>query len=385
MKTIADRFKGASAGLTLDADAVSRYPDLVDLSIGDTDFITDNRIIDAAMRDAKKGYTRYGFPQGDPELIHAVICAWKEDFDVDLSYDEVLITASSCLGMAQLLIALLNPGDEVIVLSPYFAIYKEQISLAGGVCVEVPCREEDYGPDENAIRAAVTPKTRAIIVNNPCNPTGAAYSRSDLETLATIARDFDLLLLADEIYTRYVFEGEFIPLITLPGMRDRVITLNSFSKNFMMTGWRVGSLIAPPEIRRTVQMVNGAMIYTAPSVSQRAAIEALRLREDVQRLYVSQYEKRVSYAADRITEISWMRLARPKGTFYLFPSIQKTGLDSRAFCREALSQAHVLMSPGGVFGKAGEGHVRIAVTQPMEKLESAFNRLSKMKFWPLLN
>ncbi|MCR4707769.1 MAG: aminotransferase class I/II-fold pyridoxal phosphate-dependent enzyme [Clostridiales bacterium] len=380
MKTIADRFKNASAGLTLDADAVSRYPDLVDLSIGDTDFTTDGRIIDAAMRDAKAGHTRYGFPQGDPELITAVIRAWKEDFDVDLTKDEILVTASSCLGMAQLLIALLNPGDEVIVLSPYFAVYKEQISLAGGVCIEVPCRETDYGPDPEKIRAAVTERTRAIIVNNPCNPTGALYCRRDLESLAEIAKDFDLLILADEIYTRYVFEGEFVPLITLPGMRERVVTLNSFSKNFMMTGWRVGTLIAPPEIRRTVQTINGAMIYTAPSVSQRAAIEALRLRDDVQRLYVSQYGDRIAYATNRIEEISWMQLSRPKGTFYLFPDIRATGLDSRAFCREALQQAHVLMSPGGVFGKAGEGHVRIAVTQPMEKLEAAFDQLSKMRF-----
>ena len=129
-----------------------------------------------------------------------------------------------------------------------------------------------------------------------------------------------------------------------------------------------------------MQTVNGAMIYTAPSVSQRAAIEALRLREDVQRLYVSQYEARVRYAAERIAEIPWMRLARPKGTFYLFPDISGSGLDSKAFCREALTQAHVLMSPGGAFGKAGEGHVRIAVTQPMEKLRTAFDRLGSMKF-----
>ena len=380
MKTIADRFRGASAGLTLDADAVSRYSDLVDLSIGDTDFTTDSRIIDAAMRHAKAGCTHYGFPQGDPELIGAIIRAWKEDFGVDLSRDEILITASSCLGMAQLLIALLNPGDEVIVLSPYFAVYKEQIALAGGVCTEVPCREADYSPDPDRIRAAVTARTRAIIVNNPCNPTGAAYSRKDLESLAEIVRDCDLLLLADEIYTRYVFEGEFIPLLTLPGMRERVVTLNSFSKNFMMTGWRVGCLIAPPEIRKTVQTINGAMIYTAPSVSQRAAIEALRLRDDVARLYVSQYKARVSYAADRIAGIPWMRLARPKGTFYLFPDISGSGLDSKGFCREALSQAHVLMSPGGAFGKAGEGHVRIAVTQPMEKLRTAFDRLEAMRF-----
>ena len=380
MKTIADRFAGKRAGLSLDADAVSRYPDLVDLSIGDTDFVTDARIIDAAMRDAKAGYTRYGFPQGDPELIDAIRAAWKEDFGEDVSREEILITASSCLGMAQLLIALLNPGDEVIVLAPYFALYRQQIEMAGGVCVEVPCREEDYGPDAGAIRAAVTPRTRAIIVNNPCNPTGAAYSREDLLQIAAVAEEYDLLILSDEIYTRYVFEGEFIPMRTLPGMRERVVTLNSFSKNFMMTGWRVGCLIALPEIRSAVQYVNGAMIYTAPSVSQRAAIEALRLRRDVERLYVARYGERVVYAADRLAALPWVRLSRPRGTFYLFPDISKTGLSAADFCAEALRQAHVLMSPGDAFGTGGAGHVRIAVTQPMEKLREGFDRLQGMKF-----
>lgn len=380
MRTIADRFRNASAALTLDADAVSRYPDLVDLSIGDTDFTTDSRVIDAALRDARAGYTRYGFPQGDPELIGAIQSAWKEDYGIGLSRDEILITASSCMGMTQLLFALLNPRDEVIVLSPYFAVYREQIALAGGVCVEVPCREEDYGPDPESIRAAITERTRAVIVNNPCNPTGALYSRGDLEGLAEIAREYDLLLLSDEIYTRYAFGGEFIPLLSLPGMRERVITLSSFSKNFMMTGWRIGFIIAPPQIRRAAQGIGGAMIYTAPSVSQRAAIEALRLREEIEKLYVSQYESRLRYAADRIDEIPCMRLLRPKGAFYLFPDIRNTGLDARAFCREALTRAHVLMSPGDAFGKAGAGHVRIAVTQPMEKLAAAFDRLCALRF-----
>ena len=206
------------------------------------------------------------------------------------------------------------------------------------------------------------------------------YSRQDLETVAALAAEHDLLLIADEIYTRYVFDGEFIPLRTLPGMADRVVTLNSFSKNFMMTGWRVGCLIALPEIRRTVQTVGGAMIYTAPSVSQRAAIEAIRLRDEVEATCISRYRERLDYAAARIEGIPWMSLARPLGTFYLFPGIAATGLTSAGFCAEALRQAHVLLSPGHVFGACGEGHVRIAVTQPMNKLREAFDRIACMRF-----
>ena len=381
MKLIADRFENAKAGLMLDADAVNRYPDLVDLSIGDTDFVTDRRIIDAAMRDAAAGHTHYGFPQGDPELIRAVCEAWKEDFGQEIAKEEVFITASSCLGMAEVLMTLLNPGDEVIVFGPYFAVYRDQIRLAGGVCVEVPsCEEEGYALNRECLLAALTPRTRAVILNNPCNPTGIAYNREDLELLASIAGERDLVLIADEIYTRYVFEGEFIPLRTLPGLSGRVITLNSFSKNFMMTGWRVGYVIAPAAFCSALQQVNGSMIYTAPSVSQRAAIEALRLRGDVERLYITRYRDRLNYAADRIESIPYMSLARPKGTFYLFPGIEKTGLDSAGFCKAALEQAHVLMSPGSAFGESGAGHVRIAVTQPMEKLEAAFDRLEKLAF-----
>ncbi len=381
MKLVAERFKNAKAGLMLDADALLRYDDLVDLSIGDTDFTTDSRIIDAAMRDAKSGYTRYGLPKGDPQLIEAICTAWKEDFRQDITPECVFITASSCLGMAEVLLTMLNPGDEVIVIAPYFAVYREQIRLAGGIPVEVPSFEaENFALSKDRLIAALTPRTRAIILNNPCNPTGMAYSRSDLELLAEIAKEHDLILIADEIYTRYVFEGEFVPLRTLPGLEERVITLNSFSKNFMMTGWRVGCVIAAPEFCLAMQQLNGALIYTAPSVSQRAAIEALRFRADVEHQYIHRYRDRLNYAADRIAEIPYMTLARPKGTFYLFPGISKTGLDSVSFCKIALEQAHVLMSPGSAFGACGEGHVRIAVTQPMDKLQAAFSRLAHLRF-----
>ena len=379
MQYVATRFQNLEAGLSLDTRALEKYPDLIDLSIGDTDFITDERIINSAMEDAKAGYTHYGFPGGDPELIDAIRQAWAEDFHEELSREEITITSSSCLGMAQVLFAILNPGDEVLVMAPYFAVYRQQIELAGGVCVEVDSYEKDnFRPSEERIRHALTEKTRAVILNNPCNPTGVVYRKEDLELLIRIAKDRDLLILADEIYTRYVFEGEFIPIRTLPGAADHVITLNSFSKNFMMTGWRIGYLIGPPIVMRTVERINGGMIYTSCSVSQRAAIKALKLREELAEKYITRYQERLSYASSRIEGISYMTLSRPGGTFYLFPGISSTGQSSAAFCRTALEKAQVLLSPGNVFGFCGEGHVRIAVTQPMEKLEQAFDRLSKL-------
>lgn len=381
MNYIARRFEGRQAGLSLDADALSRYDDLIDLSIGDTDFTTDKRIIDAAYADALGGATRYGFPQGDPELILAIQKAWREDFEQEISTDEIVVTASSCLGMALTMLAVLNPGDEVIVFGPYFAIYQQQIEVAGGVCIEVPTYEnEDYAIDEERLERAITPKTRAIIFNNPCNPTGAAYGMDTLETLRRVALRHDLLIVADEIYTRYLFEGEFVPMRTLPDMAQRTVTLNSFSKNFMMTGWRVGFIIAPPPLRAAIQYVNGGMIYTAPSVSQRAAIRALALRDDIQRMYISKYKERVYYTADRIEKIPYMTLKRPRGTFYLFPGIERTGLSASDFCAYALKNAHVLLSPGTAFGNAGKGHVRIACTADAAILLQAMDRLAALKF-----
>lgn len=380
-KYIAERFRNAFSGLSLDTEALRRYSDVIDLSIGDTDFTTDRRIIDAAYADACVGYTHYGDPKGDPELIEAICQAWKEDFNQDVSPAEVLVTTSSCMGMSQALLALLNPGDEVLVFGPYFADYNNQIYLAGGKMVEVVTKEENhYAPEEAAIRAAITPRTRAMIVNTPCNPTGAAYSMETLTMLAKLATEYDLLILADEIYTRYLYDGAFVPMRTLPGMADRVVTLNSFSKNFLMTGWRVGYIIAHPELIQVFQQVNEGLTYVAPSISQRAALKALSLRNEIAEEYITKYRDRVYYVADRIAQIPYLSLYRPRGTFYAFPGIAKTGMEDKAFCAYLLEQAHIMVAPGCVFGAAGISHFRIACTVSQSKLAEAMDRMEKLKF-----
>ena len=380
-KYIAKRFRNAFSGLSLDTEALRRYSDVIDLSIGDTDFTTDRRIIDAAYADACAGHTHYGDPKGDPELIEAICQAWKEDFNQDVSPAEVLVTTSSCMGMSQALLALLNPGDEVLVFGPYFADYNNQIYLAGGKMVEVVTKEENhYAPEEAAIRAAITPRTRAMIVNTPFNPTGAAYSMETLTMLAKLATEYDLLILADEIYTRYLYDGAFVPMRTLPGMADRVVTLNSFSKNFLMTGWRVGYIIAHPELIQVFQQVNEGLTYVAPSISQRAALKALSLRNEIAEEYITKYRDRVYYVADRIAQIPYLSLYRPRGTFYAFPGIAKTGMEDKAFCAYLLEQAHIMVAPGCVFGAAGIGHFRIACTVSQSKLAEAMDRMEKLKF-----
>ena len=382
MKTyIAKRFQNAGSGLSLDTAALAKYNDIIDLSIGDTDFTTDGAIIEKAYQDAKAGHTHYGDPKGDPELISAIRKAWLEDFGQEVSESRVLVTASSCLGMALVMLATLDPGDEVIVFSPYFAMYRSQIELAGGVCIDVPTyASENYAIDEARLRAAITPKTKAIIFNNPTNPTGMAYGRDTLELLARVAQEYDLLIAADEIYTTYLYEGDYIPMRTLPGMQERTITLNSFSKNFMMTGWRVGAIIAEPELIATMNQINGALIYSAPSISQRAAIAALENRARIRERYIVAYRDRIFYSAERLAGIAYLSLVQPKGTFYLFPGVEKTGLSSKEFCKELLERAHILVSPGDVFGLAGKQHFRIACTVGMEKLKEAYDRMAELTF-----
>ena len=376
---IAKRFQSSGAGLSLDTEALAKYKDIIDLSIGDTDFTTDESIINAAFRDAKAGHTHYGDPKGDPELIDAVCRAWEEDFGQRLPRDHVLVSASSCLGMALVMLAILDPGDEVIVFSPYFPMYREQIELAGGVCVDVPTyASEDYAIDEARLRAAITPRTKAIVFNNPTNPTGMGYDGKTLELLARVAQEHDLLIAADEIYTTYLYEGDFRPIRTLPGMAERTITLNSFSKNFLMTGWRVGVVIAPAELISVFQFISNALTYTAPSISQRAAIRALALRHQIAEEYICKYRDRVFYASECIEKLPYMTLLRPRGTFYLFPGIAKTGMTDGQFCQFLLEKAHILAVPGSVFGKAGQGHFRIACTVSDEKLREAMERLKDL-------
>ena len=378
---IAKRFRSFGGGLSLDTAALSRYGDLIDLSIGDTDIVTDERIIDAAFRDAKAGYTHYGDPHGDPELIEAFCRAWEEDFGQKIEPERVLVTASSCLGMSLVMLSILDPGDEVLVFSPYFSMYKEQIELAGGVCVEVPTYAcEGFEIKKERLEAAVTPRTKAMIFNNPTNPTAMAYGKDTMQLLADTAAVHDLLIIADEIYTAYMYCEPFVPIRTVPGAAERTITLNSFSKDYLMTGWRVGTVIAEPELIEAMQSINSALIYSTPSISQRAAIQALHDRKDIRARYVKEYRERVFYAVERIKAIPYFDLPEPRGTFYLFPSIAKTRLSSEQFCDELLHKAHILAVGGDKFGTTGEGHIRIACTVSKDKLREAFDRMEKLKF-----
>ncbi len=365
--------------VSVDPEELASYGDLINLSIGDPDFTTDARIIDAAFADAHAGHTKYTSPAGDPEFVSAIIGLYREQFGVPLAPEQVFVTASSLLGMHLSLMAILDPGDEVILLSPYFSIYKNQVELAGGVAVEAPTYAEDgFTLRDDVLRGALSNRTRAIIVNNPCNPTGAAYDLRAYEIIAQVARERDLLVLADEIYTQYMYAEPFVPMRTLPGMAARTITLNSLSKDYIMTGWRVGYVVAEPFVTRTLQAINENVVYSAPSISQRAGIYAIGMRKQIRERYVQAYKERVFYASERIARIKGMSVVPPGGTFYVFPCVSGTGLSSAQFCEKLLKEAHVLALPGNSFGAAGEGFIRIACTVGQEPLCEAFHRMERV-------
>ena len=364
------------------SDVVAKsFDDVINLSLGDPDLITDERIIDAAFADAKRGYTKYSAFRGDPELRAEICKFYKEEYNMDVKDEEVFVCTSACLGMYQVLEAILDDGDEVLMQAPYFTPYPQQVELARGIPVEVPTyEEEDFQIDVDRMESLITERTKALIINSPSNPTGNCLTVETMEKIGRVAEKYDLIVIADDIYTSFSYQNEFVPFASLPGMRERTITLNSFSKNFTMTGWRLGNIIAPDYIIRTIQQVNEAMVFTAPTISQRGAIYALQHRHEIQPPMVEEYRKRLYYAAERVNQIPKLSvLYPPKGTFYLFINIKKTGLTSVEAADLILRKAHVLMLPGSGFGQCGEGYLRAACTVNVDTLKEAFDRIAAIE------
>jgi aspartate/methionine/tyrosine aminotransferase len=380
---IAKRYwKDQSTAMGQSDELAKSYDDCINLSLGDPDLITDELIIDNAFKDAKAGHTKYTDFRGDPELRNEICKYYKEEYNMDVRDEEVFVTASACLGMYLALEAITDDGDEIILQAPYFTPYPQQVKLAGGIPVELPTfEEEDFQINVKKFENLITERTKAIVINSPSNPTGNCLTMDTMEQIAFIALKHDLIVIADDIYTAFSYEHPFMPIASLQGMMDRTITINSFSKNFTMTGWRVGNIIAPDYIIKVIQQINENVVFTAPSISQRAAIHALRNREKFQRQMIEEYRKRVFYAAERVNKIKGMHVINPpKGSFYLFINIKETGLTSEEVSDFILKKAHILTLPGNAFGSCGEGYIRIACTVNVDILKEAFDRIEKLIF-----
>lgn len=366
------------------ADELAKtYHDVIDFSLGDPDLITDNLIIDKAFADAKAGHTKYTDFRGDPELRNEIVRFYDEAYGMQVKDGQVMITTSGCIAMYLVMEAILDDGDEVIVPMPCFTPYPQQIELARGVPVALETLEEEqFQINAQRLEEKITERTKAIILNSPVNPTGAMFSLQTMKKIAHLAEQYDLLVVADDIYTLYCYDEPFIPFARLPGMAERTITINSFSKDYLMTGWRVGNIVALDEIIQTIQQINENVAFTSPSISQRAALHALRNRQVIQPPILREYRQRVFNAAQRINAIHNMSVLPPGGTFYLFVNIKDTGKTSDEVAEAILQQAHVLVLPGNAFGVCGEGYIRIACTCSEEKMNEAFDRIARM---PMFN
>lgn len=365
------------------SDVIAKsFDDVINLSLGDPDVITHNIIIDNAFNDAKAGHTKYTDFRGDPELRQEIINYYKEEYKMNIKDEEVFVCTSACHGMYLALEAIIDDGDEVILQAPYFTPYPQQVELARGIPIELPTyEEEDFQINIERLESCITERTKALIINSPSNPTGNCLTVEVMEKIAAIAEKYNLIVIADDIYTSFSYQNTFVPFASLPNMKDRTITLNSFSKNFAMTGWRIGNIIAPDYIINVIQQINENVVFTAPSISQRAAIHALRNRHEIQPPMIEEFRKRMFYAAERINKIPKLSVIYPpKGSFYLFMNIKETGLTSEEAADLILKEAHVVTLPGNAFGACGEGYIRIACTVGVEKLKEAFDRIEKIKF-----
>ncbi|KAB3539022.1 pyridoxal phosphate-dependent aminotransferase [Alkaliphilus pronyensis] len=357
-------------------DLASKYKDIINLSLGDHDWITDKNVIDAAFKDTHQGHTKYTDSLGDPELREEIIKYYSEEYGYGLEMTEVMAVVGGCHGMHLVLEGILDDGDEVIVPEPFFTPYKHQIQLARGKMVALKtCEEDSFQIDSQELRNLITNRTKALILNTPNNPTGACYSKETLKNIAEIAVENDLIIISDDIYGAFSYGEAFQPITTLEGMKERTITIGSFSKDYAMTGWRIGYVLAPDYIIQCIRDINEGICFSAPSISQRAALHALSRRREIQSPMVDEYKKRVFYGYERICKIPKMSVLPPKGSFYLFVNIKETGLTSVEISKKILEEAHVLVIPGNAFGKCGEGYIRLACTVDIRALKEAFDRI----------
>lgn len=359
-------------------DIAAEMDDVISLGVGEPDFVTPWRVREAGIYALEHGYTTYTSNAGLPKL-RELICAdlasrYGASYDAG---DECLITTGVSEGLDLVLRVLLNPGDEVIVPEPCYVSYKPCISLTGGVPVGIrTTMENEFRVTVAQLEAALTPRTRAIVLGYPSNPTGATMPREALREIVDFAVRHNLYLISDEIYDRLTYDGAHTCVASLPGARERTILLNGFSKAYAMTGWRIGYVCAPPALLNAMYKIHSYTIMCVPTTSQKAAIEALKSGEPAVRDMVGQYNQRRRLIVDGLNNAG-LDCHLPSGAFYAFPSIKRTGLTSEEFAERLLFDEHVAVVPGTAFGLGGEGHIRCSYATSLAKIEEALRRITR--------
>jgi aminotransferase len=359
-------------------DLLSSVEDVISLSIGEPDFVTPWHIREAGIYSLEKGYTMYTSNSGMPELRQELASYLELHYGVSYHPDqEILITTGSSEGLDLVLRAIINPGDEVIVPSPCYVAYPADIILTGGVPVIVPTNQQnDFVISASDAEARITRRTKAILIGYPANPTGAVMSRKEADAIAELARKYDLLVISDEIYARLVYGVEHICFPSLPGMKRRTILISGFSKSHAMTGWRIGYVAADRRFIQAMTKIHQYTMLCAPTMTQMAAIEALKNGEADVESMVQEYNRRRRFMVKRLNEIG-LSCFEPKGAFFAFPSIEITGMSSEEFAEKLLLQEKVAVVPGTAFGPCGEGFVRCCYATSLPNIEEALRRMAR--------
>jgi aminotransferase len=360
-------------------DIAATMKDVISLGIGEPDFVTPEPILEAGIASLRRGETSYTSNSGIYELRRALAANLARLYGVQYDAEtEIIITVGGSEALYLACTAVLDPGDEVIIPEPCFVAYAPEVTLAGGVAVTVPCYVENaFQVTAETIEAAITPKSKALLIGYPNNPTGAVMTPQIMADIAVVAEKHDLIVISDEIYDRLVYGIEHICVPALPGMRDRTILLGGFSKDYAMTGWRLGFACGNPDLLAAMRKVHQYTIMSAPTTAQAAAIAAFTPEADT---YVEQmrqeYDRRRQLIVGGFNTLG-LDCFEPRGAFYAFPSIARTGMSGDEFAMTLLEEEEVAMVPGEAFGASGAGFMRASYATAYEKIEEALNRLER--------
>lgn len=376
---IAERIKKMKpSGIREFFNYASERPEVVSLGVGEPDFVTPKPIIEAAKKSLDEGKTFYTSNQGLPSLRKRISNYLSSRFDIHYDADEMILTAGSSQGILAALMAIINPGDEIIVTEPTYICYVPDIEMCGGKAVVITLSSDnEYKLTPEILKKYITPKTKAVFLSYPNNPTGAIMTREELEAIAPIILENNLFVISDEIYAELTYGSRHCSIASFDGFKERTILVSGFSKAFAMTGWRLGYVCAPKEILDQILKIQQYIMLSAPTTAQYGAKAALdECIPDMENM-VKEYDRRRQYLLSSFKELG-VDCFDARGAFYLFPSIKKFNLSSREFCLKLLNDYDVLVVPGTAFGDSGEGYIRISYATSMERLKIFIETLRKV-------
>lgn len=361
-------------------DLAESRPEVVGLHSGEPDFVTPKHIVDAGKRALENGYTHYTHGAGILDLRRAISRKLLEDNGIEADPEkEITVTVGGYAAIFAIIQATIDPGDEVVILQPSWPGYLGFIKLAGGIPVPVPTQGPEFEPSRADVEPVLTGKTRMMILNSPNNPTGSVYSCSSLLDLAKMAKEHSMYVVSDEVYEKILFDGnEHFSIASRSEFKDSMITVNSFSKTYAMTGWRIGYFVANQTTTAEIRKIHDFMVSCAPANAQKAALEALSGPQECVSEMVEEYARRREQIVTGLNEIEGFHCTPPKGTFYAFPNVSKLGIPSTKVAEELLDKAAVASIPGDGFGKAGEGYLRFSFASSRENIQEA---LTRIKAW----